>query len=258
MFSLIVVENKEAFALHRLVQIHTRSTLRAWQETALRVLPERFPTADYDNRQQCKLLSPHAQEVIGYIYEPRDVLVRQAKLLNDLARLRFLAKSIFSCFRALQRSYLNAKGSICSLGQVLFHRSKYSDAARMLRTLRSMWLIPPKLFADLEGMMKQRRCTNLPLRDVKLIGSDLIAMKNVENFGSVLHDDGRLDQAEKWVRKAFDARAYRQVILPNLGSASHLAMVLRLRGNLDEAEVMNKRALAGFERVFGHEHHFTL
>lgn len=40
--------------------------------------------------------------------------------------------------------------------------------------------------------------------------------------------------------------------LPTLGSVSDFAMILHLKGTLEEAEVMNKRA------VLAREHHFTL
>ena len=292
-FSLIVVEKKEAFGLHRLVQISTRrwlelqGTLRTWQETALRVLSERFPTADYGNWPQCELLSPHAQEVISYDYESKDVLVRRAKILDNLARFDFQQSRYSLAFERyeevirMRKEFLGPEepdtlGSMCSLGQVLFHQSRYSDAERMLR----------------ESLAKRERLLGMDHSDTKLnvghlaevvrglrrydeaealykralagreddLGNDLIAMKNMDNLGSVLRDAGRLDEAEKWVRKAFDARERYtgEFSLPTLGSVSHLAMILRLRGNLDEAEMMNKRALAGFERVLGREHHFTL
>ncbi len=292
-FSLIVAEKREAFGLHRLVQISMRrwlelqGTLRTWQETALRVLSERFPTGDYENWQQCELLSPHAQEVIGYNFESKDVLVRRAKILDNLARFDFqqsrysLAFDRYEEVIRVRKSLLGPEEldtlhSICSLGQVLFHQSKYSEAERMLR----------------ESLAKRERTLGMDHSDTNLnvghlaevvrglrrydeaealykralagheddLGDDLIAMKNMDNLGSVLRDAGRLEEAEECVRKAFDARerCTGEFSLPTLGSVSHLAMILRLRGNLDEAEVMNKRALAGFERVLGREHHFTL
>lgn len=56
-----------------------------------------------------------------------------------------------------------------------------------------------------------------------------------------------------WVRQAL--MAHETITgthsLSTLGSVSHLALIPRLRGKFDEAEVMDKQALAGFEKALG-------
>lgn len=92
------------------------------------------------------------------------------------------------------------------------------------------------------------------------LGDDVNAMRNAANLGSVLRDAGRLEEADKGARFASEARE-RSTGPTNpitLESVSHLAYIHRMRGSYDEAEMQNKRALAGFKKELGREHNFTL
>lgn len=292
-FSLIVAEKDAKFGLHRLVQISTQrwlelqNTLSHWQKTALRAMSEHFPLGHYENWRQCEALSPHAQVVIGYDIQTDSCLVERAKVLHNLARFddqqsRYhLAHERFTEVITIRKRVLGLEDlatleSICMYGQVLFHESKYSDAESALReslALRERLLGAehPDIVMNLghlaEVVRGQRRYDEaeaIYLRTLEgkkdQLDDDLIAMKNMDNLGSVLRDAGRLDEAEEWVRRALNARVRvsGQDSLLTIGSVSHLALILRLMGNLEGAEIMNKRALAGFEKSLGREHHYTL
>ena len=297
-FSLIVVEKVVAgrdtkFALHRLVQLSTRRWLELkdalikWEETALQVISDHFPPGEYENWNQCEALSPHAQVVIQYEFKSNQNLLSRAQLLHNLARFDLrqsrysLAYDRFSEIISVRKDLLGPDNldtisSTSSLGEVLFHQSKYPDAERTLRVSlavreKTLGMKHPETILNLghlaeiirgQGRYSEAeslyRCALAGKEDD--LREDLIAMKNMDNLGSVLRDAERLDQAEKCVRLAFTARE--KVTGPDslvtLGSVSHLALILRLRGCLDDAETMNKHALAGFEKTLGREHHFTL
>ena len=292
-FSLIIAEKKEAYGLHRLVQISTRrwlelqGTLTQWQKVALQVISKQFPPGDYEHWRECEILSPHAQIVINYEYSSKDLLLKRANVLNNLARFDYqqsryrIAYDRYREVINIRKNLLGPEGldtlqSICSLGQVLFHQSKYPDAERMLQeSLAKRERILGRDHSDtimnlghlaevVRGLGRYNEAEALYKRALAGrkddFGDDLIAMKNMDNLGSVLRDAGRLEEAEQCVRKAFQARerSTGDSSLPTLGSVSHLAMILRLRGDYEKAEAMNKRALAGFEKVLGREHHFTL
>lgn len=140
--------------------------------------------------------------------------------------------------------------SICMYGQPLFHESKYPDAERVLRESlpgRETFLGAehPDTIMNLrhlaEVLRDQRRYEDaeaIYLRTLKGKEEDpsdeLITMQSMDNLSSVLRDAGRLEEAENWARRAFMARerVTGHDSLPTLGSVSHHALILRLRGNL--------------------------
>ena len=72
-FALIASEaNGECFGMHRLVQLATRTWLHIhgeitkWQEEAVRLLSEFFPSGDHRNWKSCIALLPHAEVVLRY------------------------------------------------------------------------------------------------------------------------------------------------------------------------------------------------
>ncbi|KAL6714710.1 hypothetical protein ACLMJK_008135 [Lecanora helva] len=268
-FSLIMPEKDGKFALHRLVQLSTQRWLEnegtetQWQEKALMALVKHFPPGDFDNWRTCEALSPHAQIVIGYDF--KYVLAHNRYREVIPIRKNFLGSEDVQTLQ-----------SICYFGEVLFRESKYPEAEAVLRESlagRERILGPnhPDTIMNIghlaevvRGLKRYREAEELYQRTLAGkeddLGNDHVAMKNADNLGSVLRDAGRLEEAERWVRLALEARE--KVTGSNspetLGSVSHLALILRLRGRYDEAEIQNKRALAGFERELGREHHYTL
>lgn len=292
-FSLIIAEKDSKLGLHRLVQLSTQrwlelqNTVEQWQETALQAMSKNFPLGDYENWRQCEALSPHAQLIIRYDYQPDSCLVQRAKVLHNLARFddqqsRYsLAHERYTEVITVRKKLLGVGNpdtlqSICMYGQLLFHESKYASAETALRESlsgreRILGAEHPDTIMNLghlaevvRGQRRYKEAEAIYLRTLKGkeddSSGDLIAMKNMDNLGSVLRDADRLEEAESWVRRAFMARerVTGTDSLHTLGSVSHLALILRLRGNFDEAETTNKRALAGFEKTLGREHHYTL
>jgi tetratricopeptide (TPR) repeat protein len=91
-FSLIGIEKGGTnYEMHRLVQLSTQNwlelqgTKERWQVEALELLAERFPSGDYETWNECEVLSPHAQVVIGCMSTTGSHLQQYAKLLGNLA-----------------------------------------------------------------------------------------------------------------------------------------------------------------------------
>ena len=292
-FSLVIAEKDGNFALHRLVQLSMRKCLENegthihWQEKALMAMVKHFPPGDFNNWRICESLSSHAQIVIAYDFKSDDSMLQRATIQNNLARFdgqqsryslahhRF-EEVITTRKKLLGPEHPDALQSVCNLGEVLYRESKYPRAEAVLRESlqgREKVLGPAHpdtlmnighLAEVLRGLKRYSEAEQLYRRVLAGreddLGDDINAMRNADNLGSVFRDAGRLEDAEKWVRFAFEARerSTGPTSPITMESVSHLAYILRMRGRYDEAEIQNKRALAGFEKELGREHHFTL
>lgn len=72
-FALIIKQQgKQSYSMHRLVQLATRrwllakGKLRPYQIKALPCLAQRFPRAQYENREFCVALAPQARFLLSY------------------------------------------------------------------------------------------------------------------------------------------------------------------------------------------------
>ena len=89
---------------------------------------------------------------------------------------------------------------------------------------------------------------------------DTATVRICDNFGAVLRDQKRYDEAELWIRKGLEGRE--RLLGPThpdtSRSVNHLAATLSIMdGRLDEAEMLARRAVAGAEPVTGRDHHLT-
>ena len=89
-FSLISqVENRKAFGMHRLVQIATRTWIEKhnekglWEGTAVTMLANVFPSGDFETRETCASLLPHANVLATYEYMSAEYKLQLANLLHE-------------------------------------------------------------------------------------------------------------------------------------------------------------------------------
>ena len=292
-FSLIIAEKDGTFALHRLVQLSMgkyleyEGTERRWQEKALIAMAKHFPPGDFNNWKTCEALSAHAQIVIAYDFQSDECLLQRAIIQHNLARFdgqqsryplahRRYEEVITTRKQLLGLEHPDTLQTMCHLGEVHYRESKYPQAEKLLRQSfqgREKILGPTHpdtlmnighLAEVLRGLKQYNEAEQLYRRTLagkeNDLGDDVNAMRNADNLGSVFRDAGRLEEAERWVRFAFEARerSTGPTSPITLESVSHMAYIARMRGRYDEAETQNKRALAGFEKELGREHHFTL
>jgi tetratricopeptide (TPR) repeat protein len=251
-FSFITIEADHNFGMHRLVQLATRKWLelqhseKEWQEKALGLLAEKFPTGEYKYWEICQMLLPHAQAVIGYNFSTETYLLRRARLLRKLARYDLTCgrysisytrcKEALDIYEAaLRPEHSDILASINDIGEVLWYQGKYKEAEEMLRRA-------------LEGKEKALGEENVD------------TLTSVDSLALVLRARGKYEEAEKMLRRALEKKekALRKENVDTLTSASHLALVLQDQEKYEEAEKINRRALAGRERVLTMEHPNTL
>ena len=288
-FSLINVEKSGAsFNVHQLVQLSTQRWLKGsrlkWQKEVLRVMSEAFPVGDIDNWEECETLSPHAQTVIRYSGDINPL--QRAKILHNLARFddqqgRYaLAEARFAEVAAIREELLGINHadtlkSLSYLGEVLFRENKYSEAEPMLRRVISEL---EKLlgshdtetrlnighlaevvqghgrWAEAEQLYRQA----LEGREESL--DDLTSLKIADNYGAVLRDQKRYDEAEEWITKSLLGRE--KLLGPRhfetLRSVNHLALLYTKMDRPKEAEELSRRVITGSEELAGRDHQQTL
>ena len=85
-------------------------------------------------------------------------------------------------------------------------------------------------------------------------------LTSVNNLGSLLQSQGKLEEAEPLYRRGLESRerVLGEEHPDTLTSVNNLGILLRAQGKLEEAEPLYRRGLEGRERVLGGEHPSTL
>ena len=91
-FALITSEaDGKSFGMYRLVQLATRTWLRMhgeirkWEEEAITLLSDSFPSGDHQNWNICRALLPHVEVVLGYQYSKQYCSLQRARILYNTA-----------------------------------------------------------------------------------------------------------------------------------------------------------------------------
>ena len=87
----------------------------------------------------------------------------------------------------------------------------------------------------------------------------LAAVNSVNNMGSLLREQGKLEEAEPFYRLALEGweRTLGRDHPSTLTSVKNLGVLLQSQGKLTEAEPFYRRALEGQERTLGVDHPST-
>ncbi|KAJ4301286.1 hypothetical protein N0V90_003377 [Kalmusia sp. IMI 367209] len=209
-FSLVQTEiGEQTLEMHRLVQLSMRMWLEAekelskWVKKSVRALYEAFPTGDYQTWEECKVLLPHAKEIISHATKDEEDLLHQAD-------------------------------SALGAGWYLCLRAEYGAA---------------------EGFIRMARDTR-----EKVLGSEHPhTLNSMNDFGSLLKDQGKYEEAEAMHRQCLEG--YKKVLglehPDTLTSMNNLGLVLEKQGKYEEAEVVHRQGLEGKKKVLGLEHPST-
>ncbi|KAI9715704.1 MAG: hypothetical protein M1812_005856 [Candelaria pacifica] len=237
-FSLITAETGgAAFTMHPLVQMSTQSWLELqntstqYQEQAMKLLSEAFPSGEHENWIICESLFPHAQAILKYNYTSKPSLLHRATLLHNAAwydwqqgRYKNAYKSCMEAYN-LRRRLLDEENS---------------------ETLGSMELAA--LVLQAQGKYEAAEARNRRALDgrEKVLGPEHPnTLTSISNLALVLKAQGKYVAAEAMNRRALDGRE--KVLGPEhpntLTSISILAAVLQAQGKYEAAEVMNQRVL---------------
>ena len=253
MFLLISIEKGGTnYEMHRLVQLSTQiwlelqGTKSQWQVAALELLAERFPSGEYETWNECEVLFPHGQAVIGYTFTADSHLLQYIKLLEGLAsydenqgryNISFSRriKSLSIHETVLGKEHPWTLTSMSNLAVVLSNQGKYNEAEAMMR--RAL-----QLTETVRGMEHPETLTCM------------------NNLAATLGGQGKFDKAEAMHRQtlALSETVHGKKHNFTLTSINNLALVLNSQGKYSEAEPMHRRALELRETVFGKEHPETL
>ena len=252
-FSLITVENNDAdYQLHRLMQLATRKwlelqgTKEKWQEQALLVLSDKFPSGKFGTWPTCESFLPHAQTVIRYKVSTEKHLEQYACLLGKMARFdREQGRYEIACTRnsaALEvlenifgLEHSKTLGSMANLAWTYWHQGQWNEAEKL--SLR---------------VMEAR---------IRVLGEEHPdTLESMSNLASTYRNQGRWDEAEKLSLRVMEARirVLGEEHPDTLESISNLASTYRNQGRWDKAEQLNMQVMEMRTRVLGEEHPDTL
>ena len=147
-FSLITVEDNGAgYQLHRLVQLATQKwlelqgTKEKWQEEALLVLSDKFPSGEYENWRTCESLLPHAQKVICYkssIKNPEQyayLLRNMACFDGEQGRYEIACTRSLAAFEVLENifglEHPETLKSMANLAWTYWHQGRWNEAEQL-------------------------------------------------------------------------------------------------------------------------------
>ncbi|KAH8660872.1 hypothetical protein BGZ60DRAFT_456220 [Tricladium varicosporioides] len=252
-YSLIRTEKGgSSFEIHRLIQLSTQRWLSLqqkqieWQEKALELMVEKFPSGGHGTWEECESLFLHAKRVTKYTNIHKPLLLQRAKLLERVATYdesqgRFRAAFLqFKDVLQVRESKLGKKHpdtltTMSNLARVLDRQGKYTEA---------------------EAMNRQ----TLELKEEILGKKHPDTLTTMSNLAGVLDNQGKYTEAEAMNRQTLELK---EEILgkkhPNtLTTMSNLALVLNRQGKYTEAEAMNRQTLELSEEILGKKHPDTL
>jgi len=252
-YSLVTTnEVGDVFEMHRLVQFAIRAWLQSfggedrWRRKFLATLSQEFPTGEFKNWSQCRLLLPHVESLVSNEPVNTEEAKWWAQILYNAAWYT-RAQGLYIRAEEIVRGSIRARrktlgiqstdtlSSVSELASVLQEQRKYSEAEQMHR-------------GALEG------------REKELGKEHPDTLTSVNSLAWVLQCQGKYSEAEQMSRRALEGmeRALGKEHPETLTSVNNLAWVLQCQGKYSEAEQMNRWALETMEKALGKEHPDTL
>jgi len=252
-FSLISTgSDGRGYELHRLVQLATLKWLdmqgatKKWQEKALLVVANNFPTGDFETWLTCECLLPHAQAVIQHkdtrkFYSEDYVRLSYKMALFDWEQGRYeIARSRFLVVYELQKTAFGLEHP--------FTLSCMSSLAAAYMS-QGRWYEAEKL--EVQVMEIRLRVSGAERPDT---------LTSMNNLAVIYREQGRRDEAEKLGVQVMETRSrvYGTEHPKTLISMNNLAYTYAHQGRRDEAEKLRVQVMEMRLRVLGAEHPATL
>lgn len=237
-FSLVSVEKSGTiFKIHRLVQFSTQKwldfqgTLVKWQEDALRLLSETFPSGIYENWSICRSLYPHTLAVLEYSYKTYGFLLPLAQLLHNVA------------WYDEDQSSLEAAYSKISLAVQVKEEKLGKEHPETLISMNSLGLALKSQghYGSAEGVL--RRVHEQEERLFRRESPDSLTTMN--NLAIVLRHQGMLNEAHALYWRVIEGRQRMlgEQHAKTLESMNNRAIGLLMEGKYQESEDMHRRVL---------------
>jgi tetratricopeptide (TPR) repeat protein len=252
-YSLIKTETGGSnFEVHRLIQLSTQRWLSLqhkqteWQEKALELIAEAFPSGDYGTWKECKSLLLHAKYITKHNNTHDSLLLQRVDLLENMANYD-------QSQGRFEASYLQYKDALQTRDSIL---GKTHPST--LTTMGNLALVLSKQgkYAEAEAMNRQ----TLELKEEILGKTYPLTLITMGNLALVLSKQGKYTEAEAIYRQTLGLKeeVLGKTHPETLISISNLALVLSKQGKYAEAEAMNRQTLGLKEEVFGKTHPETL
>jgi tetratricopeptide (TPR) repeat protein len=287
-FSMVWQQDSRSFSVHRMVQEVLRSQIadvrmRAWIETALKILDITFPF-NVENPTAwavCDRLRPHATR-ITILTEQAGIDMPPNRLLSKLGGFLY-AKGLYSAAEPLLRRTLVCAeaafgvnhpaiaDSSHNLGIILLKMGRLAEAESLIRRALDIQLAThgenhPSVAAGYSGLALvhfltdriveaeelQRRALAID-EAVDADNTNHAVSRDLNGLARVLRATNRLGKAETLVRRALfcDEAVYGPDHVFVAHDLLHLASLLQEMHRRKEAEPLMKRAVAIYEKGLG-------
>ena len=251
-FSLISqVKNRRAFGMHRLVQIATRTWLEMhnekglWDGTAVTMLAKVFPSGDFETRETCASLLPHANVLAGYTYTSSGYELQLANLLRNRAWYLYNEGKEYLAKQDTQR-VLDLRLKLLARENIEVSNA-WNDRALILSGLGE--------YSAAESMYREALDISLKL------GIDDFEVQTIRmNMGICLRQMRKLEEAMEILQSVFGFREKRfgKRDSRTLDAMGALVLTLQSQGKLDEAQELCQQHLDLLLEMKGESHPDTI
>ena len=251
-YSFISFASTQAFEMHALVQLATRTWLKAygelekWKQLYIVNLSAVFPSGEYENWIQCRALFPHAKLAATQRPKGEESLKKWASLLHNTAWYACEKGSIAEAINLSEKA-MKVRQEI--LGEM--HADSLSSIEMVGQAYRSAgrWDEAEKL---------QQRVVEA--RKGILGGKHPDTLTSMANLALTYHEQGRQEEAEKLEEKVLGIR--KEVLGENhrdtIYNLANQASIYRIHGRWKESEELGVQMVATKTLVLGKDHPDTL
>ncbi|KAL9024571.1 MAG: hypothetical protein Q9196_006422, partial [Gyalolechia fulgens] len=251
-YSFVSVDANQTFEMHALVQLATRTWLKAngqlegWKQCYIKNLSAEFPTGEYENWTYCQALFPHAKSAATQQPSGDGSLREWASLLHNAA---WYALEKGSISEAINLSEMAMEVRTKILGQEHEETLNSMDMAGMAYRLGGRWKDAEELHLRAIEISK------------RVLGEEhSTTLTSVNNLASTYMSQGRWIEAEQLEVQVIETvkRVLGEEHPDTLTSMGNLASTYRSQGRWIEAEELQVQEIEITKRVLGEEHPDTL
>ena len=240
------------YEIHRLVQLATRKWLESqgkieeWQEKALLVVADVFPSGVFENWTTCESLLPHAQKVIQYEDATGKFGIEFSELLSKMASFS-LDQRRYEIASTRYLAAIEVQKKTCGLDDTSMLSNMNDLAEAYIGQGRSK---------EAEELLMQV----LEARKGVLGVEHPDTLSSISNLAHTYQEQGRWKEAEELYMQVIEAqkRVLKLEHPDTLTSLHNLAYTYREQGRLGEAEEVYVQVIEAEKTVLGVEHPNTL
>ena len=252
-YSLVITTNEDGdvFEMHRLVQLSTRTWLKAsgLLERFKRLYIARmqaFPEPDYSNWKTCQQLFPHVETAANNRPTDEESCLKWASILH------------YGGWYAETQGRYDVASEILKKAMAARERILGSEHELTMSSAVVKWMV-----LDGRGLHKEAEVLAMQVLEArtKVLGVEHPdTLTSMNNLASTYRNQGRWDEAEKLDTQVLEMmKRVLDIDHPHtLTSMNNLASTYRNQGRWDEAEKLDTQVLEMMKRVLDIDHPHTL